>query len=125
VTASLATKVSGFLIPEFTEVLPDGRRLNGLTKKDFQMVMSGYACGECLAIFVGFQLRCPVCGANRAIHADEPPQLWLDHLMERYADEPVEKPQVVNPFDPGGVLDTSEMETIPVAKLRKKKKRRS
>jgi len=106
-------KVSGFLLPEFTETLPDGSTLNGLTKEGFEMVIAGYACGECLATFREFTLQCPVCGRMHATYAPDPPQMWVDYLAERNAAVPVEKPPVINPLASGQKLD-NEIETIPI-----------
>jgi hypothetical protein len=120
------SRVKGFLIPEFTETLRDGRTLNGLTSEGFKMVMAGYACGECLAMFDRYTLVCPVCGSWHNPEQVVPaPQLWLDHLAERYADEPYEKPAVVNPFDAiQQVMENPEVEKIPLQKLREKKRRK-
>jgi hypothetical protein len=120
----IAKKVSGFLVPEFTELLPDGSTLNGLTKEGFDMVIAGYACGQCLATFKEFTLQCPICRQMHTTFAPDPPQMWLDYLAERNAPVPVEKPEVVNPFAIGQPLDKNEIETIPISKLRDSRKRR-
>lgn len=90
---AIKQQVVNFLVPEFTQKMPDGRTLNGLSENDFRMVVDGYACGECLAVFAHYTVRCPLCGTTRDVSADvqEAPQLWLDHLAERHASEPVAK----------------------------------
>lgn len=92
--------VTGFLIAEFSQELPGGKTQHGLTPIGFQMVLDGYACGQCLAKFDKYMEVCPVCETRREMGAQplEAPQLWLDHLAERYSPVPYEKPPVVNPF---------------------------
>ena len=117
-----ANIVKGFLIPEFTETLPDGRTLNGLTEEGFNMVVAGYACGECLAYFSTFKLICPVCKKMRDPgEIRSAPQLWVDHLAERYSDEPFVKPEVSIEAALKRVSNDPDVEQIPLAKLRPSK----
>jgi|RhiMethySRZTD1v2_1073278.scaffolds.fasta_scaffold02703_17 hypothetical protein len=127
------SRVIGFLVPEFTQTLPGGRTLNGVTSEGFKMIQDGYACGECLAMFDRFTLLCPACKTWREIGAvpQQAPQLWLDHIEERYADIPYEKPAVVNPFDPGSmdaaiasVLKSPDVDTVTTRQLTKKTRRK-
>lgn len=127
------SRVTGFLVPTFTETLPDGRTLNGITQQGFEMILDGYACGECLAMFDRFTLRCPACKTWRDQGAapQPAPQLWLDHLTERYSEVPYEKPPVVNPFDPSSmdaaiakVLKDPDVDTVTTKQLTKKTRRK-
>jgi hypothetical protein len=61
-----------------------GRRLNGLGPKDFQRVMAGYGCPDCLAKFATYLSKCPVCSFQRDVAADveAPPSEWVDWLAE-------------------------------------------
>ena len=122
---AITRQVKGWLVPIFQSRDEGGRTLNGLCAEDFAKVCAGYACSDCLAVFDTYTVTCPVCGTTRDVDADirEAPPLWLQHLRERDLDEPADKPPVVNPFAGGTVLP--EMETIPLAKLRKRKWGRS
>ena len=61
---------------------------------EYQKVLAGYACSECLADFgATYRVKCPVCGASRDALADaavETPPEWLAYL--RYRDEQVANP---------------------------------
>lgn len=105
------SRITGFLIAEFEDVMPNGKKRYGLTKQGYEMVLAGYACGGCLAIFDRFTLLCPACGTWHDVGSQpqETPQHWVDHIEERYADIPHEKPAVVNPFLSG---DDSVMQQI-------------
>jgi hypothetical protein len=117
-------------VPEFTERLPNGTTLNGLTPVAFQMVLDGYACGECLAMFDTFMLRCPACQTLRedSIRVQPTPDGWQSHLDERNSPVPYEKPPVVNPFTTPGEFDriaalarNPEVETLSLKRLRPSK----
>ena len=79
----IVSKVTGFIEPIFTDTLPDGKKLNGITEEDMAMISAGYACGECLATFKDVTLWCPVCNQSTNVITMPTPQLWLDHLHER------------------------------------------
>ena len=81
----ITRSIRGFIVPIFSEKLPDGTTLNGVTDREMQMIAEGYACGECMAIFSHYTVTCPVCGLSRDVTADvqSAPQLWLDHLADR------------------------------------------
>ena len=67
------------LIPVYSEVLPDGTPLFGLTNEDLAKVQAGYACPHCLEDFRGKYLpKCPTCGHQRDIHRDivDAPAHW-------------------------------------------------
>jgi len=101
----LDATIRGFLLPIFEEYAPNGGRLSLLSEEDFHKVSAGYACSECLAEFVTYMVRCPVCGHERDLLADvgHTPEMWVDHLKERAAIESGEKraPRVV----PRGIDD--------------------
>ena len=65
----LAPIVKGFLTAIYSSPQPNGRTVHGLSQADFDRVMSGYACGECLATFDTYMDPCPVCGLSREIGA--------------------------------------------------------
>lgn len=68
------------IIPTYTEQLPDGRVLFGLTHSDFEKVRLGYGCPDCLEDYNGvYQAVCPVCRHARDIQRDllEQPPHWL------------------------------------------------
>jgi hypothetical protein len=70
--------VVGFLTAIYSSPQPNGRTVHGLSQADFDRVMSGYACGECLAMFDTYMDPCPVCGLSREIggRVDEDPDQW-------------------------------------------------
>jgi hypothetical protein len=105
------SRITGFLNAEFSEPMPGGKWKHGLTTQGYEMVLAGYACGHCLAMFDRFTLVCPACQTWHDVGAapQETPQHWLDHLAERYAPVPYDKPTVVNPFMAN---DTGFMERI-------------
>jgi|SRR5215831_3834843 len=78
-------QIKGFIVPEFSQHLPNGQRLNLVSRKELSMIQQGYACGECLAIFRHYTVTCPACGFTRDVAADiqYAPQHWVDHLEER------------------------------------------
>lgn len=64
--------------PVYSEVLPDGRMLWGLTEHDMGRVRAGYACGSCLEPFEIYMAACPICGCEtRAdLHIVAEPAHW-------------------------------------------------
>jgi len=83
--------VRGFLKPIFYE--EDGS-LSAISNEDFAKVRDGYACGHCLAEYVMYLAKCPVCGHQRDIATDlkPTPELWTEHLLERQNTEGMESP---------------------------------
>lgn len=72
------TRLAG-LKPIYSEVLPDGNILFGLTNEDLAKVEAGYACPQCLEDFRGKYLPvCPLCKHQRDISRDivEAPPHW-------------------------------------------------
>lgn len=126
------SRITGFLNAEFEDTLPNGQKRFGLTRQGYEMVLAGYACGGCLAMFDRFTLRCPACGVWHDIGSQpqETPQHWVDHIEERYADIPYEKPAVVNPFMANDlsvikqIRENPEIEQVDLAERTKKAKRR-
>ena len=78
----------GFAIPIFRKEGPDGRWLNGLGPEDWQRVIDGYGCPDCLAQFRMWVASCPLCGWVRGVGSDvqQAPDYWTQHLRDR-ADE--------------------------------------
>lgn len=71
--------VKGWLVPIYSETLVNGRQRYGLGPADYQKVLAGYACPECLADFGGiYMAACPACGHERNIEADvfAEPNYW-------------------------------------------------
>ena len=70
--------VIGFLSPIYSKLQENGRHVHGLTKDDFDRVMAGFSCGECLACFDTYQETCPVCGLSRELGArwQDDPDGW-------------------------------------------------
>lgn len=84
----LDTLTEGFMVPVFRDRDPHtGRVRNGLGPADFNRVVAGYACPDCLAKYITYLATCPVCGYTRDISKDveAPPDLWVDHLADRNA----------------------------------------
>lgn len=84
--ALLDAAITGFAIPIFRKEDPrTGRMLNGLGPSDYQRVLDGYGCPDCLAQWAMYLAACPLCGWQRDIANDvqEAPQLWVDHLRDR------------------------------------------
>ena len=82
----LDTLIDGFLIPIFQREDPaTGRMLNGLSRDDYQRVVAGYACPDCLARYKTYMATCPVCGWQRNINQDiqDAPGYWTQHLQDR------------------------------------------
>lgn len=120
---AMRSRVKGFLVPVFQEADQQGNIvLSSLLPDDFQKVVDGYACSNCLAEFWTYTFKCPLCGLQRNLQADikATPQEWLDHLHER--ENPSEKAPVVNPLAAGLALP-DDLETIPAGKLRNTKKK--
>jgi hypothetical protein len=115
----VVSRVKGFIEPIFVGVAPDGKTMNGVGPEDWRMIKEGYACGECLAIFDTYTIRCPVCKTTRDVFADllPPPQDWLDHLRER--ENPTEHNQP-GTFDEA-MTRMQGQEAVPVSKLRKRR----
>lgn len=125
---AIKRQVKGFIEPVFTRQLENGTRLNGLTAGGIAMIRAGYACGECLAMFDRYTVKCPVCGLTRDVAADliDPPQLWLDHLSDRYNDDAPATPPIVPHKAIEAALSGDQMEeTIPVHKLVPSKKKKA
>lgn len=78
--------VKGFLCPIFYNENGTG---SALTDDDFQKVKEGYACALCLAEYVMYLARCPVCGHERDLAKDlaDPDPLHGQHLIERQETE--------------------------------------
>jgi hypothetical protein len=92
--------IKGFLVPIFSEIAENGGQRNLLSEQDFDKVVAGYACSECLAEFVTYMVKCPVCAHRRNPNHDiehAAPQMWKDHLRDRAEIEAGEKraPRVV------------------------------
>jgi hypothetical protein len=83
--SELNATIKGFLVPIFSKDLENGQRLNGLGPDDYQKVMEGYACPECLAEYVTYLVTCPVCRYQRDPTRDilDAPRIWTDHLANR------------------------------------------
>lgn len=54
--------VTGYMVPRYTDNMPDGRRVMELKASDLSRVEDGYGCGECLATFNRRFPDCPGCG---------------------------------------------------------------
>ena len=76
----LATFSGKFLVPIYSEINPEtGRQLYGLAPREFQLVVHGLACPECLADFEGmWRPNCPVCGHDIDVNLDvkAEPDYW-------------------------------------------------
>lgn len=81
-TPAALEAVTGYMIPEYIDRLPDGRRVAQMYKRDIDRVTEGYGCGECLAKFDQRFPNCPSCGhrldPNRDI-VDWNPPYWQDY----------------------------------------------
>lgn len=69
-----------FLTPVYTGRMEgNDRQQYGLSERDFQRVMDGYACPECLLKFERRTDVCPLCSHERDIERDvvEAPRHWL------------------------------------------------
>lgn len=90
--------VKGFLVPVFSDdVIPGREQRHGLDRESFEMVVSGFACGRCLAYFNTYTAVCPVCDHHRDVHADVVrAHDWEQHLRDRkHAEEnPVARERV-------------------------------
>lgn len=118
----IRVQVKGFLTPIFTEIAPDGRRLNGLDAESFERVRAGFACPECLAMFSGYTITCPICKHERDVAADvqQAPDLWNEHLRER--EEPwigaKDKPRPFNPLEAiAAIAHDTEVDQVSLKKL--------
>ena len=71
--------VRGYMVPQYVDRLPDGRRVAQLYRNDIQRIADGYGCAECLAKFEQRFKNCPSCGhelePNRDI-VDWNPAYW-------------------------------------------------
>lgn len=74
--------VKGFLCPIFYNENGTGA---ALTDEDFRKVKDGYACALCLAEYVMYLVKCPVCNHKRDLEKDlqDPDPLHGDHLRAR------------------------------------------
>lgn len=74
--------IKGFLCPIFYE---EHGNQSALSDTDFRKVKDGYACALCLAEYVMYLAKCPVCGHVRDIAKDlaAPDPLHGDHLRAR------------------------------------------
>lgn len=72
--------LDGFIIAKWEEEGPDGRRRNALTnRRDFQRILDGYACPDCLAKFKSRRDNCCVCPWERDMSRDiidQVPDYW-------------------------------------------------
>lgn len=75
--------IQGYMIPGYIDELEDGRRVAQLREKDFQRVVDGYACGNCLAFFGQKFKNCPSCS-----HSLDPNKDIVEHAPEYW--NPVE-----------------------------------
>jgi len=68
-----------FLTPIYREEMPQGGQQFGLGERDFQRVMDGYACPNCLLTFERKTDVCPLCGHERDLERDvaPAPRHWL------------------------------------------------
>lgn len=119
-----ASLITGFLTPVYSEEirLPDGsiRHNHGLTRADFDRVMTGYACGECLATTDTYTETCPACGLARqdVANAQQTPELWQQAFNERNNDTtPYATPRSFDDFM-ADVLSDGDVERIQLSDLR-------
>ena len=70
--------VTGFMTAYYSSLQENGRHVHALGKDDFDRVMAGFGCGECLATFDTYMETCPVCGLSREIGArwQDDPDNW-------------------------------------------------
>lgn len=84
--AALDKAITGWAQPIFRMEDPKtGRMLNGLGPADYQRVLDGYGCADCLAQWSMYMAACPVCGWQRDIAQDveTAPEYWTQHLEDR------------------------------------------
>jgi hypothetical protein len=123
----LDTLLEGFLVPVFQQEGPNGRMLNGLSPGDYQRVVAGYACPDCLAKYKTYLATCPVCGWERNVQNDveRTPAMWVQHLEDR-ADETFGVRMPTQERIEQALKDIHEdpdIEQIPLRKLRNTRKR--
>lgn len=117
--------VTGFLTPIFSEETGNGQMNHGLGPTDFQRVVEGYACGNCLASFSTYRPICPVCGLERDMArdaTDNAPALWTDHLKERHReDAPATPIRTIDDFL-ADVQGDGDIEKIQLSKMRRRRR---
>lgn len=72
--------VDGFIPAHYEYERPEGGRHYALTnKRDFQRIIDGYGCANCLAKFKRQCDTCPLCGHTRDVEKDvlPAPREWL------------------------------------------------
>lgn len=115
--------IRGFLKPIFYD---EWGRSSALTTEDFRKVRDGYACAKCLAEYVTYLVRCPVCGAQRNVEADliAPDPLEAAHLLERDRTEGMDTgaPRGFDEFMEG-VNANPDIDHVPLSKLKPRRRR--
>lgn len=115
--------VKGFLVPIFYD---EHSASSALTTEDFGKVRDGYACAKCLAEYVTYLVRCPVCGAHRDVAADlvAPDPLHGDYLRERVETEGMDTGAPAG-FDEfmRAVESNPDVDHIPLSKLKKRRRK--
>lgn len=73
--------IDGFIPAHYEYTREDGRRHYALTNsRDFQRILDGYACPNCLAKFKTSRTTCPLCPWERDMSKDiieQVPPEWL------------------------------------------------
>lgn len=115
--------VKGFLKPVFYDEYSSS---SALTTGDFEKVRDGYACARCLAEFVMYLVKCPVCGHERDLAADlEAPNREHVAYLEEKRDTDGMDTGVPAGFDEfmRSVEQNPDIDHIPLSKLKKRRRR--
>ena len=79
--AAKIEEIDGFIPAHYEYTRDDGRRHYALTNsRDFQRILDGYACPDCLAKFKWSRNDCPLCPWERDLTEDiidQVPPEWL------------------------------------------------
>lgn len=124
----IQSRVSGFLVPIYSRTDPTtGRKLHGLGPADYQKVLDGYACPDCLAEFSSYTLRCVLCGWQRDLAGDiaqAAPAMWTQSIDERENDRTPYARPVKNPFERmmGDLAHDRDVEHVALSSLARKRK---
>lgn len=115
--------IRGFLRPIFYD---EHSASSALTTEDFEKVRAGYACAACLAEFVMYLARCPVCGHERDVEQDlqAPDPLHVSHLRDREATEGMDvgAPRGFDEFM-ADVEANPDVDQIRLSQLKKRRRR--